>query len=145
MPIHPDHEITGPDELLHRNVHPTFVINGRLTSSIFKPKKSDAGELSVQRDSLAPPPEAHRRYTQPRIINGELKSLSSAGTCSVSVGQCASVGLKAYADPLTDEPPDDSHALVDMKNLSTSARERKAKDLIDIVGDTNWTYQHNPA
>lgn len=117
MPVAPDHLITSTNELLHRQVHPSFVRNGRLSSQAFKPNSQDAGQLSVSRDALATAKMAYERY----IARGR----PSCGVWSVTVQECGQVGVMAYQDPL---PDDEAHALVDFAALPTKSQWEKVSD-----------------
>lgn len=101
--------LTAIDEVLFRQVHPTFVRDGRPTSQAFKPTPKDAGRLSVSRSALCEASEAFALYT-------ETRQLDSAGVWGITVGECRDVGLEAHGDPLTsppDEYSDPAHAVVD--------------------------------
>lgn len=38
--------IVNSDEILMRQIHPTFIQDGRITSSVFEPMKKDKSHLS---------------------------------------------------------------------------------------------------
>jgi len=111
--------LEDPDELLHRQVHPSFVQEGRVTSAAFRPTKKDEGQLSVDRGSLATPVESYERHTVS-------KGLQSAGTWSLSVGECDGEDLPSYEDSEEDNP---AHSLIDFRDLSRNQRKKKAKKL----------------
>jgi hypothetical protein len=124
MPIGPKHLISNPRELLHRNVHPTFILDNRITSQAFLLKKEDCGKLSVKRNSMAKAKIAYERYTS--------HGFESGGVWSITVAECDELGLKVYADPIET---DDSHSIVDLTAYNKSqARKytdrlsRKAQD-----------------
>lgn len=52
MPVGSEHQITTASELLHRQAHPSFVRDGRLSSQAFKPNSQDNEQLSVSRNSF---------------------------------------------------------------------------------------------
>jgi len=101
-----DEEIQNADELLHRQVHRTFVQDGHISSQAFRPL-GDKDAISVDRDSLASPEEAYRLFT-------DEKELESIGTWSVTVGECEENGLSACADPVTEPVENPAHALGDV-------------------------------
>lgn len=113
------------DELLYRQVHPTFVRDGRPSSQAFRPTPKDAGKLSVSRASLTTPAGAYEHHTQALV-------LSSAGTWAISVGECRHEVLAVLSDARTS-PPDavanPAHALVDFTPHSNSQREARATRL----------------
>jgi hypothetical protein len=116
MPIAPEHLISNPLELLHRNVHPLFVLDNRITSQAFLLKKEDLGQLSVQQNSKASAKVAYERYTA--------LGYESAGIWSVTIAECDELNLKVYDDPLDN---DDSHSIVDLTAYS-SKQARKLTD-----------------
>jgi hypothetical protein len=96
-------------ELLFRQVHPSFVRDGRPSSQAFRPTPKDAGKLSVARGSLTTAVGAFQHHT-------EHLGLSSAGTWGVTVAECLEQGLPALADPVTSPPEtvaDPAHAVID--------------------------------
>lgn len=113
------------DELLYRQVHPNFVVDGRPSSQAFRPTAKDAGKLSVSRGSLTTPPAAYEHHTQ-------ALGLASAGTWAISVGECRQEALAAHADPLMS-PPDPvanpAHAVVDFTPYSRGQSEAKGMRL----------------
>jgi hypothetical protein len=113
--------LTEDDELLFRQVHPSFVRDGRPSSQAFRPTPKDAGKLSVARGALTTSKAAYQHYT-------ERLGLPSAGTWGVTVGECREQGLPAVADPLTAPPEtvaDPAHAVIDFTGLSRSQAEAK--------------------
>lgn len=121
-------------ELLHRQVHPAFLRDGRPSSQAFAPTAKDDGGLSVSRDSRASADVAFRRHTQDR-------GLKSAGVWSVSVAECASLSLAAYSDEL---PDDDAHALVDFTGLSNSQVRQRADKLAELARRRGRLYPPPP-
>lgn len=68
------------DELLYRQVHPSWVQDGVPTSQAFGPTKKDEGKLSVDRGSLTTAKDSFRHHT------GTL-GLKSEGTWAIAVGE----------------------------------------------------------
>lgn len=122
------------DELLHRQVHPNFIQDGRVTSSAFKPFPRDEGKLSVDRDQLASAQESYELHT-------EKKQLDSAGTWSVNVGECEELGLPCFEDPVDEPVPDPAHAVIDFTELSKNQRKKYAKKLRDKAMDRGATFR----
>jgi hypothetical protein len=123
MSFEPDKRLTDSDELLHRQVHPSFLRDGRPTSQAFGPTPKDDDGLSVSRNARASAQEAYRRHTEQR-------GLKSAGVWSVMVSECNKLELDAYEDAL---PDDDAHSLVNFRGLSKGISEKKAKQLAEIA------------
>ncbi len=117
MPISPEHKLASPDELLHRQVHPTFLRDGRISSQAFKPNSGDDGQLSVSRGSLASAKLAFERYLA--------RKRASCGVWSITLAECATVAAPAYADPLED---DDAHAVINFAELASKSQWEKAAD-----------------
>lgn len=128
----PIREAIGDEaEVLLRQVHPSFLRDGRPSSQAWRPTKKDEGFLSVARGSLTNPQAAFEHHTQQ-------KKLASAGTWAVTVGECQVAELRAYADPLDATPTvaaDPAHAVIDFKKLSNSQVEAKAVRLSRCAGE----------
>ena len=117
--------LSDDEELLFRQVHPSFVRDGRPSSQAFRPTAKDEGKLSVARGSLTTPAGAFALHT---IGLG----LPSAGTWAVTVGECREQVLNVLPDPLTSPPEkvnDPAHALVDFTPHSKSQGEAKGARL----------------
>ena len=76
--------LSDDEELLFRQVHPSFVRDGRPSSQAFRPTAKDEGKLSVARGSLTTPAGAFEVHTTGL-------GLPSAGTWAVTVGECDAV------------------------------------------------------
>lgn len=114
------------DELLHRQVHPMFYQSGRVGSQAFRPTPKDEGKLSVSRGALTSPEDAFMLYADDR-------GLESVGVWSVTVGECASVGLDAFPEPLTEPIPDPAHAFIDFRKIGSSAAVKLSKRLASMA------------
>ena len=113
------------NELLFRQVHPSFVRDGRPTGQAFRPTKKDEGMLSVARSLLTTAEQAFHLHVV-------LLSLPSQGTWAVSVSECGQQELQVFSDPLLAPPgnvADPAHAFVDFRGLSNSRIESKATQL----------------
>lgn len=126
------------EELLHRQVHPAFVQQGRAGSQAFKPTPKDEGQLSVARGALSSAEAAFDLYTTKL-------GLESAGVLSVTVAECEGVGLKAYPDPLVEPIEDPAHAFVDYRSCKTSQIEKLAKRLAASARERGWQFQPSPS
>lgn len=109
MPIAPEFLISNAEELLHRNAHPAFVDNDRVSSQAFRRTDADEGQLSLQQNSKATPEVAFERY----VATG----LRSAGVWSVTITECGHLNLSAYDDPVEH---DESHAVLDLTTYNVS-------------------------
>ena len=72
--------LDDPEELLFRQVPPSWVDDGEPTSQAFRPTKKDEGELSVALGSLTTPEGAYVHHTL-------VLKLQSAGTWAVTVAE----------------------------------------------------------
>lgn len=97
--------MTGSTMLL-RQVHPSFVQAGFASSQAFRPTPKDESKLSVYDGDQMTPEAAFNHFTQ-------ILKLASAGTVGLTVEECASVGIEARPDPLTDPIPFPEHAILD--------------------------------
>ena len=117
--------LSDQEEMLFRQVHPSFVRDGRPSSQALRPTKKDEGTLSVARGSLCTAEDAFLHHTR-------TLGLSSAGTWGVLVGDCSEQGLPVFPDPITAPPgrfPDPAHAFVDFRELSGSQIEARGARL----------------
>jgi hypothetical protein len=110
------------DELLYRQVHPSWVQAGRPTSQAFRPTPKDSDLLSVSRGALTTAEAAFRLHTEQR-------QLASAGVWSVAVGDCAAADRPVYADPVEQPVPDLAHAVIDFQGLSDAKAKAAAQQL----------------
>jgi len=105
------------EELLHRQVHPQWVVDGERSSQAFRPTKKDDGMLSIALGSKSSGEEAFIHHT--RVLN-----LASGGTWAVTVGEASAVDLRSFEQPLENSP---AHGFLDFRGLSRGAAESKAK------------------
>lgn len=116
--------------LLLRQIHPTFVQQGRPTSQAFRPTPKDEDKLSVyDGDKIAPQP-SWEHYT------GTL-GLQSAGVMGITVGECAALELGVSEDAATFA----EHCLIDFTGLGKSIIEKKAKLLVQSAIQRDWLFR----
>lgn len=112
------------DEVLFRQVHPSFVQDDEPSSQPFAPTPKDENKLSVDRGSLTTPPASHALY----VSGGR----QSAAVFGVSVGEFRAEGCPSEADPLEAsevDPANPAHAFVDYSAHGTNQQKNKAKRL----------------
>lgn len=109
-------------ELLYRQVHPSFMQDERPSSQAFKPTPKDEKQLSVARGALTDPVDAYDLHVQD-------KELASAGTWAVTVGEAQVESLPSFPDPLTAPVADPAHALIDFTACSNSQMNAKGSRL----------------
>ena len=116
--------------LLLRQVHPSFVQKGRITSQVFAPRSSDQNRLSVYDGDQIPAETAWQHYTS------ELHR-RSAGVVAVTVSECVIEGLQACADP-SDFP---EHALIKFGKIEKGRIRAVAKRLRVAAEKRGWLYR----
>jgi hypothetical protein len=115
-----DQRIDDPDELLYRQVHPSCFPDGQVGSNAFNPYnlKVEPDRLSVARSSRTTAAEAFGTHIQ--------QGKRSVGTWAVSVAECTSIGVVAYADPTEADP---AHAFISFADF-TKQRAREVAHLL---------------
>ncbi len=108
--------LADPAEELFRQVHPGWVVRGRLTSQVFKPTPKDEGRVSVDRSSKIHPQESLNRHVA--------QGFASVAVIAVTVGEVEEHGAVAFDDPQLPLKP--AHAVIDMTGLTRSVRETAA-------------------
>ena len=120
--------LTDPEEMLFRQVHPTF-FDGEPTSQAFRPNSGDDGKMSVDRGTKTTAREAFVRYRQVH---------DSIGTWGLTVGEIGGVELNAVPDCL---PENDAHTFVDFRELSPSQCKSKSKELRRMAVERSCLYR----
>ncbi|KAA1259501.1 hypothetical protein LF1_20350 [Rubripirellula obstinata] len=118
------------DTILIRQIHPSFVQDGRVGSNAFCPTPKDEGKLSTYDGDKIDAEGAWQHYT------GDLRH-SSVGAYGFSVGECESLDLPVSEDP----EPFPEHVLVDFTAHGSSAVKKKGKKLRKYAVDRGWLYQ----
>lgn len=129
-----DELLDDVDELLHRQVHPSFMQKGRVSSQAFRPTPKDENQLSISRGSMTTAEEA---YT-------EEKELESVGVWSVTVGECQTVELKAFHQPVNEPIPDPAHGFIDFRGVGNKPKEKKTKRLAAMARARGCQYVPPP-
>lgn len=122
MPVSPQTRLITTAEFLHRQVHPSFVRDGRPSSQAFRPNSKDNGQMSVSRGSIVTAESAYRLYVS--------QGRASYGVWSVTVLECNEVGLDAYEDCLEN---DDAHAIVDFGPISSKGQIERLADKLAVA------------
>lgn len=118
-----------PDTLLLRQVHPSWVQQGRVTSQLFRPAPKDEKRLSVYDGDLITAGKAWGHFT------GTL-GYASVGVMAVAVKECQQHGLSAASDP----EPFPEHAVIDYSAFSENEIRTKAKHLRAAAEARGWQY-----
>lgn len=119
------------DSLLLRQINPSWIRDGRITSQAFKTTRKDANLLSVYDGELISARDSHTHFTT-------VLGYQSVGVVGVTVDECHALGLEARSEP--DQFPE--HAVLDFTPLpSASLRKDAAKRLADYAMSRDWLYQ----
>jgi hypothetical protein len=121
------------DTLLHRQVNPSWVQQGRITSQVFKPTPKDNRRLSVYDGDQMTALQAWSHYTT------EL-GFASVGVVAVTVAECEALGLTAEPDP--EAFP--AHAVINFDTCTPSQIEKKAKRLKAVGEARGWLHKAEP-
>lgn len=117
--------------LLLRQIHPSFVQAGVVTSQAFRPTPKDESKLSVYDGDLIQPQAALIHYTT-------VWKLATVGAMAVTVDECSAEELPSRPDPLSDSP---EHAIVDFTGLTDNQCYKKSKKLQAKATSRGWQVQ----
>lgn len=115
--------------LLYRQIHPSFVQEGRVSSAAFRPTPKDQMQLSVYDGDKLTPESAYRHY------HDELH-LKSIGVLAVSVSDCNNESLEVIADYCTHP----YHVLIDFTGKESNQTKRIAEHLKAKALLSGWLY-----
>ena len=116
--------------LLLRQVHPTFVQQGRVTSQAFRPTPKDENQLSVDNGDRIGPEEAWRRFSaQP--------DCTSAGVMAVSLGECVACAVSVVEDGI----PYAEHCYLDFAPYSANQAGKIGKKLVTKAQERGWLFE----
>jgi hypothetical protein len=103
-----------PDTLLLRQIHPSFVQRGRVTSQAFRPTPKDDRHLSVDNgDRLTAEDACHRFIANP--------ACTSAGVQAVSQSDCNAQTLPV----IEDGRPYPEHCYIDFSDFEKDRTEKR--------------------
>ena len=118
------------DTLLHRQVHPSWVQQGRVTSQVFRPTPKDEKRLSVYDGDQITAEAAWNHYTNHL-------GHASAGVVAVTVAECGAQQLPVLPDP----EPFPEHVLIDFTGFPENKIKQKAKHLRAAAESRGWQYR----
>lgn len=119
-----------PDSLLLRQIHPSFVQDGRVTSQAFRPTPKDEFLLSVDDGDRVSAEASRRRF----IANPACKSV---GVQAVSQAECAAQALPVIADG----NPHPEHCSVDFTAFDKKSIEKISKLLRAQAETRGWLFK----
>lgn len=116
--------------LLLRQVHPSFVQNGRATSQAFRPTSKDENQLSVDNGDKVAPHAAWTRFTaQP--------DCSSYGVMAISRGECSTCQVQVTEDG----DPYPEHCYLDFSPFDRKDLEKIGKKLAAHAHSRGWMFR----
>jgi len=115
--------------LMLRQIHPSFIKQGQITSQAFRPTIKDNKRLSVYDNDKISAEKAYEHYTKMLLKR-------SVGVMAVSVKECNDLSLPVLSDPA----PFPEHALIDFSDYSYPQSEKLAKKLRQKAVERNWLY-----
>lgn len=121
--------MTTPDLLL-RQIHPSFIQSGRVTSQAFRPTPKDEGQLSAYDGNMIEPQPAWQHYSN------ALKK-ASVGVMAVSRDECTALNLSIEPDPT----PFPQHVLIDFRAFDKKMVESMAKQLRHQAEVRGWLFR----
>lgn len=116
--------------MLLRQIHPSWVQEGNITSQAFQPTMKDEDRLSVYDGDRISPEESWEHYTKDL-------SFESVGVMGVTVKECKELGPIPKDDPI----PFPEHIVIDFSSFGSSATKRIAKKLKAKAVARGWQYQ----
>jgi hypothetical protein len=119
-----------PETLLLRQIHPSFVQNGRPTSQAFRPTPKDRDKLSVDDGSKIDARSPRERFA------GTL-GFESIGILAVTVAECSEQELPVIADG----NPYPEYCFIDFSGVIKRAAEKKAKVLASHAVRRGWLFE----
>ena len=119
----------GSTHLL-RQINPSFIQDGKITSQAFSPTPKDDKKLSCYDGDQIDPPSAHCHFV-------ESLGLRSVGVVSVTVAECGSLELQALPDPEQFI----EHAIIDFDGNEKNDIKRKSKLLRTMAEQRDWLYK----
>ncbi|MFA7523652.1 MAG: hypothetical protein WCY71_12070 [Halothiobacillaceae bacterium] len=119
-----------PDTLLLRQIHPSFIQDGRVTSQAFRPTPKDEFLLSVDDGDRVGAEASWQRF----ITNPACKS---AGVQALSQAECTVQELSV----IEDGTPHPEHCSVDFTAFDKKAIEKKSKLLRAQAETRGWLFR----
>ncbi len=117
------------ETLLYRQIHPSFVQLGRVTSQAFRPTPKDEQKFSVYDGDQISAGDAYDHYTTSL-------EYSSCGVMGLLCAECETLALPVQPDP----EPFLEHAVIDFAEYSKKQTEKKAKQLKAKAAARGWLH-----
>jgi len=117
------------ETVLLRQVNPSFIQNGRVTSQVFRPTPKDHELLSVDNGDLITPEASFFRFTA-------ASHCRSFGVLGVSAKECSDCSLQI----IEDGDPYPEHCSIHFRAMSKSQTEKHAKTLRANAEIRGWLF-----
>lgn len=121
-----------PDTFLLRQIHPSFVQDGRASSQSFRPTPKDEFHLSVDNGDRVTAEAAWQRFTSNM-------NCVSAGAQAVTLAECADQALPV----IEDGNPHPEHCSIDFSAYDKKTIEKKAKLLRAQAATRGWLFKES--
>lgn len=118
------------ETLLFRQVSPTFIKDGRVTSQAFTPTEKDDWKLSVYDGEKFSAKASWKHFIT--NTNGD-----SVGVLAITVNECASQELEVILDNNTFE----GHVSIDFSRLTKNQAKKRARILVKAAIKRGWQYR----
>lgn len=119
-----------PDTLLLRQIHPSFIQDGRVTSQAFRPTPKDEFLLSVDDGDRVTAEASWQRF----ITN---PACDSVGVQAVSAEECTAYELPV----IEDGNPHPEHCSIDFQQMSAGEVKRKGSLLRAQAEMRGWLFK----
>lgn len=126
--------ITKAELLTYREIHPSWIVNSRMSSQAFKPTKKDNNKLSVRNSEKITAEESYKFQTQQL-------GFQSVGNCALYIREVVEVSLQCIESPISTPPIDPSHCHIDFTGLTGGQVQTKADKLVNFARTRGFTYQ----
>ena len=117
------------ETLLHRQVNPTWIKFGMVTSQLFKPTTKDKKFVSVYDGDQITAKDSHIHYTK-------ILLLPSVGVMAVTIEDCVNFQLEVQLNPA----PFPEHVEIDFSKFTNSQIDSRAKKLRAAAVSRGWQY-----
>jgi len=118
------------ETLLLRQVNPSWIQQGRLTSQVFRPTPKDEKLLSVYDGDMISAENAWKHFT-------DRLHCASVGVRAVTLHECEIHSLVARPDP----DPFPEHAVIDFSGHPENQIKSLAKQLSRLADIRGWLYR----
>lgn len=116
--------------LLFRQVNPSFIQQGRVSSQAFRPTTKDNKKLSTYDGDQITPLGSWKHFTQSL-------GYESIGVLALTVRECTNHELPVGPDPSAFP----AHVLVDFSAFTKSQIQQKSKQLLYLAQTRGWLHQ----